>query len=127
MIQVAVLPIKPKDIYNFLERLLQELRTLESAGLKVKCPDGIFEMKVHLLLTSGDIVGVQELIHHTGHQSKYGCRICHIASISATGPAGKGKGRYYPGARELDEERPGDEFKYGAMVRRSRFCNAAIV
>ncbi|KAG2209048.1 hypothetical protein INT45_004550 [Circinella minor] len=43
MIQVCILPVKPKSIDNFLEPLFIELRKLQKAGLEVKCSSGLFD------------------------------------------------------------------------------------
>ena len=77
MIQVCILPVKPKSMDNFLEPLFIELHKLKKAGLEVKCASGVFRLNVHLMLISGDIVVVQELIHHS-YRALYGCRLCPI-------------------------------------------------
>lgn len=99
-----------------MEPLLRELLTLQSAGMKVQSADKTYNCKVHLLVTSGDIVGAHEWMHHTGYQSRHGCRVCHIVSTPVIGPTGNGKGRYYPGSPNLDTLRTLDEFKNGAKV-----------
>ncbi|KAG2213007.1 hypothetical protein INT45_000059 [Circinella minor] len=68
----------------------------EDAGINVYCEGGPIHVKVHLLLASGDLIGCQEIAHHTGNNSEYGCRQCHIKTTSEISPAGKGHGRYYP-------------------------------
>ncbi|KAG2215776.1 hypothetical protein INT45_012494 [Circinella minor] len=87
MIQVCVLPVKPKSMDNFLEPLFIELCKLQTAGLEVRCGAGVFRLNVHLMLTSGDIVAIQELIHHS-YRALYGCRICPVKTIKALSPEG---------------------------------------
>ncbi|KAG2223481.1 hypothetical protein INT45_001229, partial [Circinella minor] len=114
MLQVAIIPGDHNgDLFSFLTPLLNKLRILEDGGLKVICEDGLFNFKVHLLLASGDIIGVQELIHHKGHNSDYGCRQCHIKTVREIGPAGKGYGRYYTWTNNMSTARKDDEFKNG--------------
>ena len=98
MIQVCVLLVKPKSMDNFLEPLFIELRKLQTAGLEVRCGAGVFRLNVHLMLTSGDIVTVQELIHHS-YRALYGCRICPIKTVKALSPEGVGNGNYFSGLR----------------------------
>ncbi|KAG2209614.1 hypothetical protein INT45_013814, partial [Circinella minor] len=107
MIQVATLPADHTgNLYTYLKPLLNELRILQDTGMKVACDDGEFSLKVHLMLASGDIIGVQELIHHKGHSSDYGCRQCRILSTSLISSAGKGHARYYPGTVAMSSPRP---------------------
>ena len=117
MMQVAIIPADHTgNIYSFLRPLLNELRILENGGMKVNCADGTFDAKVHLLLASGDIIGVQELIHHSGCNSLYGCRQCRIKTVALTSPKGKGKGHYFTGAIAMSPPRTDDEFKEGNKV-----------
>ncbi|KAG2215835.1 hypothetical protein INT45_002904 [Circinella minor] len=114
MLQVSIiLADHTGNLYSFLNPLMNELFILENAGMEVRFPNGAVKVKVHLLLASGDIVGVQELIHHSGHNSSYGCRQCHIKSVSSISPTGRGNGRYYTGTVNMPQERSNDEFKYG--------------
>ncbi|KAG2215452.1 hypothetical protein INT45_011870 [Circinella minor] len=55
----------------------------------------------------------QKLIYHSGHNSTYSCRQCHIKSVSSISPTGRGNGRYYTGTVNMPQERSNDEFKYG--------------
>ncbi|KAG2216487.1 hypothetical protein INT45_001813 [Circinella minor] len=124
---VAIIPGDHNgDLFSFLTPLLNELCILEDGGLKVICEDGLFNFKVHLLLASGDIIGVQELIHHKGHNSDYGCRQCHIKTVREIGPAGKGYGRYYTGTNNMSTARKDDEFKNGdkdfGIVKKNEFA-----
>ena len=74
MLQVSIIPADHTgNLYSFLKPLMNELFILKNVGMEVKFPNGSVKVKVHLLLASGDIVGVQELIHHSGHNSTYGC------------------------------------------------------
>lgn len=118
MLQVAIIPAAPSDIDSFLQPLLDKLRILQSYGVKATCENGsTYSLKAHLLLMSGDIIGVQQLVKHTGHQSEHGCRRCHIKSVPAISPSVLGYGRYYRGSSSSDEERSSDEFKLGAPVK----------
>ncbi|ORY90559.1 hypothetical protein BCR43DRAFT_509032 [Syncephalastrum racemosum] len=65
----------------------------------LKTPSEEIKLRAHLVLASGDIRGVADLINHVGHQSDYGCRICLIQTSDAISPQGKGRGRYYKGER----------------------------
>lgn len=110
--QVAIIPADHTgNIYSFLRPLMNELRVLEDAGMIVDCADGPINVKVHCLLASGDIIGVQELIHHSGCMSLYGCRQCRITTVREISPAGRGYGRYYTGTSEMSTPRTDDEFK----------------
>ncbi|KAG2214747.1 hypothetical protein INT45_002986 [Circinella minor] len=80
IIQVYVLPVKPKSMDNFLEPLFIELHKLQTAGLEVRCGAGVFRLNVHLMLTSGDIVA-----------------ICPVKTIKALSPEGVGNGNYFSG------------------------------
>ena len=54
---------------------------LETEGMHIVCDDGVTRtITVHLVIASGDCPGIASVIHHGGHQSKFGCRICLIAS-----------------------------------------------
>ncbi|KAG2222239.1 hypothetical protein INT45_010652 [Circinella minor] len=78
----------------------KKLRKLQKAGLEVKCSSGLFRLNVHLMLTSGDIVAVQELVYHS-YRALYGCRICPIRTINAVSPEGAGNGNYFRGSRNV--------------------------
>ena len=122
MLQVAIIPGDHNgDLFSFLTPLLNELRILEDGGLKIICKDGSFNFKVHLLLASGDIIGVQELMHHKGHNSEYGCRQCRIQTIREISPAGKGYGHYYTGTINMSTARRDEELKDGAEVLNQHF------
>ena len=121
--------MKPKNINEFLEPLFIELRKLQSGGLQVNCSDRSFRLKVHLMLTSGDIIGVQELINHS-HRAKFGCRLCPIESVSELSPEGAGLGNYFTGNRDtLDQLRDKIQFENGAPVRmfNSKYQSVSIV
>ncbi|KAG2217936.1 hypothetical protein INT45_004063 [Circinella minor] len=98
MIQVCVLPVKLKSMDNFLEPLFIELSKLQTTSLEIRCGAGVFRLNVHLMLTSGDIVAVQELIHHS-YRALYGCRIYPIKAVKALSPEGVGNGNYFSGLR----------------------------
>ena len=80
-IQLACLPgpKKPKDLDSFLRPIVDELLDLSKHGLIVrKSGRELCRAKVHLLMASGDIPAVAEMMHHSGHTSVYGCRICKV-------------------------------------------------
>ena len=114
MLQVTVIPgpAKPKDIHTFLSPLMNELKSLATAGmiLKVDSEENI-TLHAHLLLASGDIPGVADLIYHSGHGSEYICRTCRIRADSLISPKGHGYGRYFPGTDEPCEERINVDFE----------------
>ena len=84
-------PKKPKDIYSFLYPLLMKLIKMESAGVIVKAHDNQkHHIKVYTCLFLGDIPAMADTLFHTGHTSKYGCRICDIM-----GSSNDGKGMYF--------------------------------
>ncbi|KAI9243657.1 hypothetical protein BDA99DRAFT_448935 [Phascolomyces articulosus] len=112
MIQVAIIPADHTgNIYSFLRPLINELRVLEDGGMRVNCGNSSIHVKVHCLLASGDIIGVQELIHHKGCMSLYGCQQCRIQSVREISPAGRGYGRYYTGTIRMSAARTDDEFR----------------
>ena len=112
--QVAIIPgpSKPKDLYSFLSPLIEELQCLSSRGMILKVnnePD--IHLFVHLLFATGDIPGVADLCHHSGHGSKTGCRTCRIMSTPLLSSKGAGTGQYFPGTNELEVERTVLEFQ----------------
>ena len=115
MLQVAVIPgpSKPKDIHSFLSPLMNELEQLSTGGMILRVNDEADDIIIHahILLASGDLPGVSDLINHTGHTSRYGCRTCRIKSKSLISPNGRGHGQYFPGSRdELDVQRTDEDF-----------------
>lgn len=79
MIQLAILPgpKKPVDLDSFLSPLINEVKDLSTRGMIVKIGGvEVCRARVHLIVATGDIVGVSDLIHHTGHNGKYPCRFC---------------------------------------------------
>ncbi|KAG2222041.1 hypothetical protein INT45_003686 [Circinella minor] len=111
MLQVAIIPGDHNgDLYTFLRPLLNELQTLEAAGMRGTCPDGVYSFNVYWMLTSGDIIGVQEICHHTGHTSQYGCRQCRIKTIPHVSPSGNGIGHYYRETVTMSDPREMNEF-----------------
>ncbi|KAG2216517.1 hypothetical protein INT45_002651 [Circinella minor] len=114
MMQVAIIPADHTgNIYSFLTPLLRELFVLENAGMNIYCEGGPIHVKVHLLLASGDLIGCQEIAHHTRNNSEYGCRQCRIKTTSEISPAGKGRGHYYPGMEAMSDLRTDNEFDFG--------------
>ncbi|KAG2212940.1 hypothetical protein INT45_009797 [Circinella minor] len=74
MIQAIAIPVKPAThcLDNFLIPLFKELQALQNYGVLISCNDGDYHLKVHALFMTGDIVGVQELIHHKTFRSMNG-------------------------------------------------------
>ncbi|ORZ07085.1 hypothetical protein BCR42DRAFT_311861, partial [Absidia repens] len=96
MIQVCVMPgpVTPKDdgFWSFLEPLIEQIKTLATRGMDVHCSDGVIvHSKVRLMIATGDIVGLSVLCNHSGHMSKFGCRICLVEGISN----GSNRGMYF--------------------------------
>ena len=89
---------------------LEELAILEDKGLIVNVADQSHKRYVDLLFVGGDIPGIADLIHHTGHTSRYRCRICKVEGVSAQG------GGMIFNNMTLCEERTADNFKYGDNV-----------
>lgn len=119
MIQVAIIPADHTgNLFSFLMPLVNELRTLEDGGMTVYCSNGSFHVNVHLIIGSGDIIGVAELANHSGHGSRFGCRQCRIETIREISPKGAGHGHYYHGGPRtgMPAERTDDEFKIGNLV-----------
>ncbi|KAG2217956.1 hypothetical protein INT45_001390 [Circinella minor] len=111
-VPIALGPLKPKNIHSFLSPLMEELDQLSKDGMVLRVddePDDIM-IHAHLLLASGDLPGVSDLVHHTGHTSHYGCRTCRIESFSLISPKGGGQGQYFPGTEEVVTERNDDDF-----------------
>ncbi|KAI8967320.1 hypothetical protein BDB01DRAFT_734017 [Pilobolus umbonatus] len=81
MMQLAILgaPHKPVDLDSFLAPLVEELMSLSTNGMIVKRAGvEVCKARVHLMAATGDIIGVQELMHHTGSNSWDGCRLCKV-------------------------------------------------
>lgn len=88
MIQLAILPgpNTPEVIDSFLEPIVSELNDLSKYGLMVR-KNGIevCNARVHLVIASGDIPAAAALARHTGHTSKFGCRICRVRTEKVDG------------------------------------------
>ena len=77
-------PKKPKDLDSFLTPIIEELNDLSKHGLVIRSADqDTCKAKVHLITASGDIPGVADMIHHKGHTSEFGCRICKVQGRGA--------------------------------------------
>lgn len=79
MIQLAILPgpKTPEIIDSFLEPIVAELLDLSEHGLLVrKNGVDVCKARVNLVIASGDIPAAAALARHTGHMSKFGCRLC---------------------------------------------------
>jgi hypothetical protein len=88
MAQVMIIPgtSKPRDLESFLQPVFTELMQLTSGGLDVVLDNGQeINAKVHLLTFTGDIPAVADLIHHSGHMSKWGCRVCLVRGVHSGG------------------------------------------
>ncbi|KAI7858186.1 hypothetical protein BDC45DRAFT_414060, partial [Circinella umbellata] len=116
MIQVAILPCNPKKaaLHHLLSPLIKELKQLKSSGMHIIGSDDVeLTVKAHLLIASGNIVGVTDLCNHSGHSSNFGCRICTIETTRLLSPKGKGYGRYFLGPNLLPKNRKIKDFKDG--------------
>ena len=92
MIQVMAIPVKPAThcLDNFLSPLFEELDMLQKYGVMISCTDSLFHLKAHAVFMTGDIVGVQELIHHRIFRSEFGCHMCYIQPKSMSSRNGNG-------------------------------------
>ncbi|KAG2210805.1 hypothetical protein INT45_007730 [Circinella minor] len=99
MIQAMAIPVKPVThcLDNFLIPLFEELQALQNYGVLISCNDGDYHLKVHVLFMTGDIVGVQELIHHKTFRSTYGCHMCYIQPKSIPSRNGNGFTKSFAG------------------------------
>ncbi|OAD76871.1 hypothetical protein PHYBLDRAFT_62934 [Phycomyces blakesleeanus NRRL 1555(-)] len=107
MIQVAIIPgpKAPADFWSFLEPIMKELWVLQASGMVVKTPYGDICAKVHVLMTTGDILALGKMACHVGHMSKDGCRICHVVGQSS------GHGQYFRMPSTITMRTP-ESFKY---------------
>ena len=99
MIQAMAILVKPVThcLDNFLIPLFEELQALQNYGVLISCNDGDYHLKVHVLFMTGDIVGVQELIHHKTFCSTYGCHMCYIQPKSIPSRNGNGFTKSFAG------------------------------
>ena len=110
-------PSKPHSIHSFLAPLLDEISSLSANGTIIKMDDEPdIHLHLNLLLATGDIPGIADMIFHSGHSSSFGCRICRIQSSSELSPNGLGNGQYFPGGIVLDAERTIEEFQGNLTV-----------
>src|SRR5579859_1436490 len=72
-------PSQPKDLDSFLIPFLDELKLLHHGVLAYDSyTQTSFNLKVHLVLITGDTPGVSKLFHLSGHVAKHPCRACKI-------------------------------------------------
>ncbi|KAI8096719.1 uncharacterized protein BX664DRAFT_64912 [Halteromyces radiatus] len=77
---------KPGNLHTFLTPIYKELDLLSRLGIKVHTRDGLLiRSKVHLMTFLGDIPAVADIINHSGHTSRSGCRICVVKGSSSEG------------------------------------------
>lgn len=89
MIQIGLIPSygEPKDLFSFLQPLMDDLKTLQNDGVFFKTLDGeTIHFRAHLLFATDDIPAAAKLCGHIGHMAAYGCRICKIkgSRVAAT-------------------------------------------
>ena len=129
MIQVCVLPGSraPKDLFSFLRPLMDDLKQLQSTGIQVKADDNkTYNIRAHLLLSTGDIPAASKVMCHSGHMTKYGCRLCETKGASLQKAVGKRSGMYFtpkrypkPKARTLKFLKSGNAVKGSQEERHS--------
>ncbi|SAL99731.1 hypothetical protein [Absidia glauca] len=103
---------KPKALDSYLSPIIRELDHLSRVGIRVTTADGqLILAKVHVLTFTGDIPAVAQLCNHSGHQSRYGCRLCHVKGVN--GP--NNHGMYFLGRATMNDPRLLDEYKYGSQ------------
>ncbi|OAD75550.1 hypothetical protein PHYBLDRAFT_91883, partial [Phycomyces blakesleeanus NRRL 1555(-)] len=78
MMQLAIIsgPNHPKDSTSFLEPVLNDLRNLGTNGLQFQTDSGLMIAKVHLVMTTGNISAVSDLMNLAHHNVHHGCRAC---------------------------------------------------
>ncbi|CAO3618584.1 unnamed protein product [Mucor hiemalis] len=109
LFQLAIIPGKIVDLDSFLLPIVDELNSLGKYGMVVKKFDGeIIKSKVHLMLASGDIPQVSKFMHHKGHVSTFGCRVCEVKGEH---PVGSRRGMYF--LQTTAQERTMDSFENG--------------
>lgn len=96
MIQLCIIPgpEKVKNYHSVLESLMQKLKKLETDGVKAVKNGVTYHTRVHLLAATGDLPAVASLMNHTGHTSKFGCRICETQGEHLYDSS---HGMYFPG------------------------------
>jgi hypothetical protein len=85
---------KAVNIHTFLYPLYEELVYMATDGITFNDGLTVKNAKVHLLTFVGDIPAISELINHSGHTSKNGCRMCSIKGETGAGTTG---GVFFPG------------------------------
>lgn len=67
-------PKSPKDLFSYMEPVLEELKILENEGIKVANSDTV--VNAHLLFVGGDIPATTKMAGLKGHTSAHGCKHC---------------------------------------------------
>ncbi|SAL99216.1 hypothetical protein [Absidia glauca] len=88
---------KPRDLESFLQPVFTESMQLTSGWLDVVLDNRQeIHAKVHFLTFTGDIPAVADLIHHSGHMSKWGCRVYLVRGAHSGGMYFHGMASKFP-------------------------------
>ncbi|KAG2217346.1 hypothetical protein INT45_010278 [Circinella minor] len=103
-------PGKPKMIDSFLRPIREELKVLQEDGMRITTDDGVFNSRVQLIFTGGDIPALGDLVGNS-HMSYYGCRICVVKGVR-----GDKGGIYFPTSDIAAQSRTPSSFRKGSEV-----------
>ena len=79
MIQIAITPVKPRDLVSYLQPVIAEVNALYEKGLVIRKQDQVrFSGNVAILGITDDISGFAEIMDFAGHTHTYRCLICMI-------------------------------------------------
>ncbi|KAI9275913.1 hypothetical protein BDA99DRAFT_532859 [Phascolomyces articulosus] len=74
---------------------------LQKYGVDMSCSDGTFlHFKVHAMFMTGDVVGVQELVHNKTFRSRFSCHMCYIEPESHESRQGLGMTKCFLGNQD---------------------------
>ncbi|KAI7846790.1 hypothetical protein BDC45DRAFT_576644 [Circinella umbellata] len=103
-----------KDVFDgaaYREMRSQELKVLQEDGMHITTDDGVFNSRVQLIFTGGDIPALGDLVGNS-HTSYYGCRICVVK-----GARGDKRGIYFPTSDIAAQSRTPSSFRKGSENR----------
>ena len=122
MIQIGIIygEEAPKDLYSFLQPLMNDLEALETTGMNIVADDGeTYIVRVHCMLATGDGPAASKMMHHKGHQCAFGCRFCVIQGAGvAKNPGERKTGMYFESKKNAPATpRTVDSFETGDWDR----------
>ena len=97
-------------IDSFLRPIREELKVLQEDGMRITTDDGVFNSRVQLIFTGGDIPALGDLVGNS-HMSYYGCRICVVKGVR-----GDKGGIYFPTSDIAAQSRTPSSFRKGSEV-----------